>query len=67
MKRKESRARKCEFCQGKLSTIAHTDALGQMYLICLTCGWGNTIGRSNCIRTSRCVDSKPVMVGGKLP
>lgn len=38
-------AKRCEFCEGRLSRVAHTDSQSQMYLICLDCGRRNRVGK----------------------
>lgn len=38
-------AKRCEFCKGRLSRVAHTDSQSQMYLICLDCGRRNRVGK----------------------
>lgn len=38
-------AKRCEFCKGRLSRVAHTDSQSQMYLICLDCGRKNRVGK----------------------
>jgi hypothetical protein len=50
-------ARRCEFCDGELSRILHTDAFGQMFLTCKKCGKPNIIGteprKSILVRTKK--------------
>lgn len=37
--------RRCEFCKGRLSRVAHTDSQGRMFLIYLNCGRRNVVGK----------------------
>ena len=46
-KLKKKNIRRCEYCLGKLSTIAHFNTYDELYLICEECGRGNVMGKSN--------------------
>ena len=63
--KKKHRVRRCGYCLGELSRVARTTAFGEMFLICLSCGRMNTIGKSNSVSTGGYVDSSPVMVDSR--